>query len=366
MRKKSILHIVPALFGEDGGVVGGAERYALELARHMAAFEPTVLLSFGDDDRESKVGDLSVRVLGNPYLVGGQRTNPLSARLVGEVLRAEVVHCHQQHIAASSLAAAISRLAGKRVFVSDLGGGGWDISAYMSTDSWFNGHLHISEYSRLVFGHTEKKSAHVIYGGVDTTRFSPGTSGERGDAVLFVGRIMPHKGIDDLVRAMPENLPLEIIGQPYDKRYLADLQALAAGKRITFRHDLNDTELVAAYRRAGCLVLPSVYTNCYGDSTKVPELLGQTLLEGMACGVPVICTKVASMPEVVEDSVSGFVVPPNDPARLREKLMWLRDHPAEATEMGAAGRRRVLEHFTWKAVVERCLNVYFEGNRSTR
>jgi len=361
---RKILHIVPALFGEGGGVVGGAERYALELARHMAAFESTMLLSFGEDDEERNVGELKVRVLGHPYLVGGQRTNPLSARLVGEVLRADVIHCHQQHIAASSLAAAISRLTGKRIFVSDLGGGGWDISSFVSTDGWFNGHLHISEYSRRVFGHSDKKSAHVIYGGVDTARFSPGEAGEKRDTVLFVGRIMPHKGIDDLVRAMPEDLPLEIIGQPYDQRYLTDLQALAVGKKVTFRHDLNDTELVAAYRRAACVVLPSVYTNCYGDSTKVPELLGQTLLEGMACGAPVICTRVASMPEVVEDGVSGFVVPPNDPASLREKLVWLHHHSAEGTEMGAAGRRRVMEHFTWRAVVERCLDAYFEGRRS--
>ena len=52
----------------------------------------------------------------------------------------------------------------------------------------------------------------------------------------------------------------------------------------------------------------------------MPELLGQTLIEGMACGTPAICTDVASMPEVVEDGVTGFVVPPNDPAYLGAKL----------------------------------------------
>jgi glycosyltransferase involved in cell wall biosynthesis len=163
---------------------------------------------------------------------------------------------------------------------------------------------------------------------------------------------------------MPSDLPLEIIGQPYNKRYLADLQALAVGKKVIFRYGFNDSELVAAYQRAGCVVLPSVYTNCYGDSTKIPELLGQTLLEGMACGAPVICTNVASMPEVVEDGVTGFVVPPNDPASLREKLIWLQEHPAQACQMGMAGRQRVLKDFRWEAVVERCLKVYFAGRPS--
>lgn len=90
----------------------------------------------------------------------------------------------------------------------------------------------------------------------------------------------------------------------------------------------------------------------------MPELLGQTLLEGMACGVPAVCTDVASMPEVVVNGVTGFVVPPNDPEALRERLLWLREHPDEARAIGEAGRRRVLEKFTWPAVVRRCLEIY--------
>src|SRR5207249_3100812 len=115
---------------------------------------------------------------------------------------------------------------------------------------------------------------------------------------------------------------------------------------------------VAAYRAALCIVLPSVYTDMYGAETKVPELLGQTLLEGMACGLPAICTSVASMPEVVIDGVTGFVVPPNDPHALSEKIVWLRNHPNRARSMGEAAREHVLETFTWRRVVQRCLEIY--------
>jgi glycosyltransferase involved in cell wall biosynthesis len=78
----------------------------------------------------------------------------------------------------------------------------------------------------------------------------------------------------------------------------------------------------------------------------------------MACGAPAICTDVASLPEVVEDGVTGFVVPPNDPQALGRKLCWLREHPDEAREMGEAARRRVLKTFTWGKVVRRCLEIY--------
>src|SRR5207244_10196149 len=131
------------------------------------------------------------------------------------------------------------------VFVSDLGGGGWDISAYLSTDRWYHGHLHISNYSRTISGHSGQRRAHVILGGVDTAKFCPDAAipsrrmGEAG-TVLFVGRLLPHKGIDNLIEALPPDMSLDLIGRGYDTRYLRDLNALALGKQIRFRHDCGD------------------------------------------------------------------------------------------------------------------------------
>jgi len=353
-----VLHIVSALFGANEGIAGGAERYVFELARHMAEEVPTTLVSFGEKPGRETVGRLSIRIIGDPWYVRGQRANPIARSLFSELRGADIVHCHQQHVLASSLVALACRLSRRRVFVSELGGGGWDISAYLSTDRWYDGHLHISEYSRKVHGQAKKPWAHVILGGVDTGKFSPDESVARQPRVLFVGRILPHKGIDDLIKALPPELALDIIGQPYDRRYMQDLRKLAEGKKVSFIHDCDDKTLVQAYRRALCVVLPSVYKNIYGEETLVPELLGQTLLEGMACGAPAICTDVASMPEVVDDRVTGFIVPPNDAAALGQKLNWLFKHPTEARAMGEAARRRVLEKFTWPMVVRRCLEIY--------
>lgn len=358
MNKLSVLHLIPTLFGADGGIFGGAERYAFELARHMANEVSTTLVSFGEEERRESHGNLRVHVLGRPWYVRGQQHNPVKLSLLKEVLGAQVVHCHQAHVLASSLTALCCRLTRRRVFVSDLGGGGWDLSAYVSTDAWYHGHLHISEYSRQIFGHAGRPKAHVILGGVDTEKFSPDESVARDGTVLYVGRLLQHKGLDELLDAVDASLPLELIGRPYDQSYLETLRKLADGKRVAFRHDCDDAELVRSYRKALCVVLPSVYRTRHGHESRVPELLGQTLLEGMACGTPAICTAVASMPEVVEDGVTGFVVPPNDPPALRARLNWLRQHPLEARAMGEAGRRRVLEKFTWPGVVDRCLAIY--------
>jgi glycosyltransferase involved in cell wall biosynthesis len=78
----------------------------------------------------------------------------------------------------------------------------------------------------------------------------------------------------------------------------------------------------------------------------------------MACGRPVICTNVASMPEVVTDRDTGFVVPPNDPIALGRAIDSLRHDRQLAARMGAAGRNRVLTTFRWEHVVDRCLDAY--------
>src|SRR5262249_14080251 len=211
--RTDVVHITPALFG-DRGVCGGAERYSLELARHMARETPTTLVSFGDRPRRYTTPEgLVVRVLGPASYVRGQRFNPVHSGLVRTVTEAGVIHCHQPHTLAAELAALLARAARRRVFASDLGGGGWGVSSRLNTDRWFPGHLHISEYSRHIAGHDGKPWAHVILGGVDTERFSPDPSAPRSGHVLFVGRLLPHKGVDDLIRAVPPGLPLELIGR---------------------------------------------------------------------------------------------------------------------------------------------------------
>jgi glycosyltransferase involved in cell wall biosynthesis len=338
--------------------VGGAERYAEELARAMARRVRTTLVAFGTEERRERQGALEIWTLGRTHFVRGEPNNPISRRLVPALRPATIVHCHQQHVVASSAAAAFCRLTGRRVFVTDLGGGGWDVSAYVRTDAWFHGHLHISQYSRRVFGHEREPRAHVILGGVDTARFAPDPRVTRRGGVLFVGRVLPHKGVDHLIRGLPPGVELLVMGSAPNEPYLHDLHALASGKPVRFQHDADDHTLVRAYREALCVVLPSVYRTMYGRTTTVPELLGQTLLEAMACGTPVIGTDVASIPEVIEDGVTGFLVPPSDPGALGQAIMKLRDDPALAAQMGAAGRARVERRFTWDAVVERCLEIY--------
>lgn len=353
-----VLHVVPASFRKAGGVLGGAERYVTELARHMAESVPTELLTFGPVAEEWTIGKLRVRVKQPWFHVRGQSHNPFYPPLWSAVGRADVVHFHQKHLLNSSYGALVCRLRGRKAFVTDLGGGGWDVSAYVETHAWYRAELHLSEHARSVAGRPPSPRDPVILGGVDTAKFAPGADAARPrDYFLFVGRMLGHKGIDLLIEALQPDMRLIVVGQPYDRAYLADLMALARGKSVDFRSDVGDEALVDLYRGARAICLTSRYRDRYGRETRVPELLGQTLLEGMACATPCITTNVASLPEIVRAGVDGFVVEP-EVAAVADAMRTMWDQPERARQMGRAARERVLSTFTWDQVVARCLEAY--------
>lgn len=350
-----VVHLAPTFFDRDG-VLGGGERYPLELARAMARLTPTALVSFAGEDRAFDVDGLQVRLVKPARYVSGHRHNPFSLRFLGVVADTDVVHCHQFRVLATSLALVAARWRGKRAYVSDLGGGSRDLSSWVDTGRWVDGFLHISQFASRGYGAYGSRN-HVIYGGVDPERFRP-LPIPKAARVLFVGRLLPHKGVNYLIEALDGETELRVVGRAYDPRYREELGRLAAGKLVTFLEQVDDVELAQEYSEAAVTVAPSVHRTLYGDYTPVPELLGLTVLESLACGTPVICTNVASFPELVEDGVNGFLVPPNDPGALRERIAWILNHPPEAQAMGEKGRRVVLERFTWRAVAERCLEIY--------
>ena len=352
-----VLHVIPALFDDQDRVAGGAERYALELARHMGNRVPTRLLTFGPTDRTIHHDGLPIRILGGAHYLNGHPFDPVHQAMLEEFAAAEVIHCHQ-HWAGGRIAAAFGRLSAKRVFWTDHGGGAWDFTARLHLERFVTGHLHVSEFSRRM---TELGGHHeVILGGVDADKFSPSDTPESvpGRRALFVGRILPHKGVDYLIESLPPGVGLDVAGPALNTGFLAELGTLADGKDVRFHHDWDDAKLVIAYRESLCVVLPSVHRDRHGGFTPVPELLGQTLLEAMACGRPAIATSVGGMPEVVRDGATGFVVPPNDSTALNERLRRLARDPAETDRMGTEARAWVESQFLWPVVVDRCLAAY--------
>ena len=161
--------------------------------------------------------------------------------------------------------------------------------------------------------------------------------------------MMPHKGQNYLIEAAGHDIPVVLAGKIVNAGYYRDLERMALGKPVRFLIDGGDDEILAEYRRSAITVQASVYHDLYGGYWPTSELLGLPLLESMSVGTPVICTNVGGMPEFVRDGATGFVIPPNDPAALRARLLQILDDPAGAARLGAAGHEHV-EQFSWDSV----------------
>ena len=82
-----------------------------------------------------------------------------------------------------------------------------------------------------------------------------------------------------------------------------------------------------------------------------------TVLEAMACGLPVVATRIAGCEDLVEDGATGLLVPPGNPAALAQAIAQLAADPARRAAMGAAARRRAESHFSWRTAAESYLTL---------
>ncbi len=222
----------------------------------------------------------------------------------------------------------------------------------------------------------------VVYNGIDLERWTPrddpdtvralGIDPDR-RSVVFVGRITRQKGLPYLLRAaraLPADVQLVLCaGAPDTPEIMAEVTGLVEELRaerdgvVWIERLLPQPELSAVLSAGTTFVCPSVY-----------EPLGIVNLEAMACGIAVVGTATGGIPEVVDDGVTGRLVPieqvqdgtgtPVDPDRfvadLAAALTEVVDDPARAAEYGRAGRERAERQFDWTAIADRTREIYAE------
>ncbi|OZB78446.1 MAG: glycosyl transferase family 1, partial [Microbacterium sp. 14-71-5] len=222
----------------------------------------------------------------------------------------------------------------------------------------------------------------VIHNGIDVEAWRPvedpafvraqGIDPDR-PSVVFVGRITRQKGLPYLLRAaalLPPEVQLVLCaGAPDTPEIMAEVQELVRGLQATrqgvvwIERMLPRHELSAILTAATTFVCPSVY-----------EPLGIVNLEAMACGAAVVGTATGGIPEVVDDRVTGRLVPieqvqdgtgtPVDPDRyvadLAAVLTEVVSDPAQARAYGEAGRRRAADEFSWGAIADTTRALYEE------
>jgi alpha-maltose-1-phosphate synthase len=376
-------------------VYGGAGVHVTELVKALRTDIDVVVRAFGGPRDEPGVSS---------YLVPGPLTtaNPSLATLgvdlqmAQDVQGADLVHSHTWYAnMAGHLGALLAdvphvvtahSLEPLRPWKAEQLGGGYRISSWIEREAFLaaDAVIAVSEGMRRdivrSYPSIDESRMHVVYNGIDLERWNPvedraqlealGVAADR-PSVVFVGRITRQKGLPYLLRAarqLPADVQLVLCaGAPDTPEIAAEVQGLVAQLQqersgvVWLDRLLSQHELSVVLTNATVFVCPSVY-----------EPLGIVNLEAMACAAPVVGTATGGIPEVVDDGVTGRLVPieqvqdgtgtPVDPERfvadLARTLTEVVSDPGTAARMGRAGRARVEAEFGWQRIADRTRAIY--------
>lgn len=196
----------------------------------------------------------------------------------------------------------------------------------------------LSEFSRRKF----------IQGGIAAEKIAckpnfvhpdPGCADGSGEYALFIGRLSPEKRVLTLLAAwerLRARVPLLIVGSGPQRVFLEKYAKQVGLSDVTFVGELPHEEVMATMKRARCLVFTSEWY----------ENFPVTIVEAFACGVPVICSRLGAMPEIVADGHTGLHFTAGDPEDLAQKVGWAWTHKEQMAEMGREARREYQAKYT--------------------
>ncbi|SJM53071.1 Predicted glycogen synthase, ADP-glucose transglucosylase, Actinobacterial type [Gulosibacter sp. 10] len=379
-------------------VYGGAGVHVTELVRAMRQDIDVRVRCFGGprDEEGTFAYDVPADLVGANAALGFLGTD---LRIANDVEGADLVHSHTWYAnQAGNIAkflhgiphvVSAHSLEPLRPWKAEQLGGGYRLSSWMERDAYLNADRVIAVSNGMredilrSYPDLDPEKVVTIYNGIDIDEWRPTDDpdavralGIDPDAptVIFVGRITRQKGLPYLLRALRE-LPAEVqvvlcAGAPDTKEIEAEVRELVdrlreerGGAVHWISEHLPRPKIMALLTAADVFVCPSVY-----------EPLGIVNLEAMSCGTAVVGSGTGGIPEVVEDGVTGRIVPieqvqdgtgtPIDPDRfvadLAAALGEVLADPERAAEYGRAGRARVEREFTWARISKQTQALYRE------
>lgn len=383
-------------------IYGGAGVHVEYLSRELAKLASVEVRSF--HDQAGVEGGLTVRGIKvdasqfsgcPPPLVSPLRALATCLAFNGQGIDADVVHCHTWYAQFGGILAKIlygvpfvltvHSLEPLRPWKREQIGRGYELSSWVEKTA-----IEMADAVIAVSGSTRDdvlrlfevapEKVHMIFNGIDTEEYKPvdrpemltplGIDLDR-PYVLFVGRMTRQKGLYYLLRAIPFIDPgIQIVlcaGESDTPALQEELEGMVRDLRarrdgvVWIPEMVSRSTTVALYSHASVFCCPSIY-----------EPFGIINLEAMACATPVVATAVGGIPEVVSDGETGYLVdaalspqPPHDPMdaealahRLAEAINRLSLDAELNRRMSEAGRRRVVEQFSWKTIAKQTLSLY--------
>jgi starch synthase len=376
-------------------VYGGAGVHLEYLARELRALIDVEVHAWGAD-RDGAIGHEPWDALAGPAPeLAALRAMSIDLAMAAGTADADVVHSHTWYANFGGHLAklvhevphvvTVHSLEPLRPWKAEQLGGGYALSSFCERTAVeaADAVIAVSQGMRAdlldAYPQVDAGRVHVVYNGIDTEQYAPDPDTDVLErhgidpsvpTVVFVGRITRQKGVAHLLEAMGHVDPgaqlVLCAGAPDTPeigaevaRRVEELQA-RRGNVLWLNEMLPKPEVIQILSHATVFACPSIY-----------EPLGIVNLEAMACETAVVATATGGIVEVVDDGVTGLLVPidpgdatgePRDPAAFArafaERLNELVRDPARAAEMGRAGRARAVERFAWPANAQETVALY--------
>jgi glycosyltransferase involved in cell wall biosynthesis len=214
-----------------------------------------------------------------------------------------------------------------------------------------------SKIKELYAGIVPEETVCAIPFGVDTEVFKPNFSKRQGDEleILYSGSLYPLKGVDYLIRAMAEVLKsglrarLTIVGEGQRKEELIELsRKLGVSRNVVFKGFVPYSSMPQYYRRCDVFCFPTL-----------GEPFGKSMIEAMACGKPVVASKVGGSTEIIRDGINGILVPLASPKAIALAIQQMKNEH-ERLRMGQEARAMSVKDFSWDTISSKYHRLYSE------
>lgn len=363
----NILRVVSDLYPF---VVGGIGIHAHQMSRGQAlrGNEVTVV-TLRPDHHYCDEQDPGYTIIQVPVWFS-LKGNSFAPRVFIEILKrekkADIIHTHSHLFFSTNLCVLIRIFSSVPLIITNHG----LVSA--SAPAWLN-RIYKSTISRLSFSvadhiicYTEmekdeivkmgidSRKISVIHNGVDTSLFVPRPQDRGGGKfqVLWVGRYVPGKDVKTLIEAFAllqkkkPDIHLVLVGEGPEKSRIETLiRKYNLESSVTLIDYIDNTDLPKIYNQSNLFVLPSLM-----------EGVPRTILEAMACGVPVISTNLPHLAAIINGA--GICIPPKEPSALADAMSFVLENGSLAEGMGERGRALIMNGYSWEDTVQKTLDLY--------
>lgn len=363
MFKKVNNHKINVVHVTENLNVGGLERLVVSIVLGLdkSKFDVKVwcLVKGGEFFDKLKHEGVDVKIIGLNSSRNSRSLGKLKEKLKHEKI--DIVHTHG--VTATNLGRIAAKFAKVPVIIAHMH------STYYSYTikqriidkvlSWFSDKVICCSEAVSEFIHRKewvsKKKLQVIYNGVDTEKFKPlDTNGEGINRIACVASLFEHKGHKYLIDAMSQiinrcssKIKLEIIGDGVLRKDLEEqVKRLGLENNIEFKGEISNIADILPFFDIAVL------------TSSLREGLGISLLEAMACGLPVIGTKIGGIPEVIADEKNGILVAPQNSEELAKAILKIMNNKSLARQMGEKSRSIACEKFSQKLMIKKIEKLY--------